>query len=128
MTLLLLFICVLGLAIFGLVTKAIRPYREAGAQKSQMTVTRRQIAEIDRQNVALHQHIAYLQTDDGMATEARKMGFVKPGEIPIVVESQAAPLTTPASMPRTTPLNSPAPHTRRGASRAHHFGHRLTGH
>lgn len=118
----------LGLAIFGLVTKAIRPYREAGAQKSQMTVTRRQIADIDQQNAALRQHIAYLQTDDGVATEARKMGFVKPGEIPIVVEGQTPSSTVPAPAALAPPLNSPAPHARRGGSRARHLWQRLTGH
>lgn len=128
LTLLAIFIGVLGLAIFGLVTKAIRPYREAGAQKGQMSITRRQIADIDRQNDALRRRIAYLQTDAGKTTEARKMGYVKPGEIPIVIEGQTPSGTAPDVALSAPPLNSPVPPTRHSRIKHRHFWQRLTGH
>ena len=80
-----------------------------------MTVTRRQIADLDHQNADLRRRIAYLQTDEGKTTEARKMGFVKPGEIPIVVEGQTPPDTAPSLAPAPT---SPAAPTRHGGSHA----------
>jgi len=115
---------VLGLAIFGLITKAIRPYREARAQTGQMNVTRGQIAALDRQNATLRRRIAYVATDEGKITEARKMGYVKPGEIPIVVEGSA-----PASSNLTyTPPSSPVrPHSQ-GGSKVRPLWRRFTGH
>lgn len=123
LTLLGLSIGVLALAIFGLVTKAVRPYREEVTQNRQMTVTRRQIADVDRQNADLRRRIAYLQTDEGKTTEARNMGFVKPGEIPFVVEGPTVPTTAPSTAFSLTP---PAPD--RGSQSRRPWQGLMTGH
>lgn len=69
-----------------LVAKAVKPYREASGQRVQLAETRRQSELAAAQNVQLERRIAYLRTPDGVASEARRMGYLRPGEYPIVVE------------------------------------------
>ncbi len=69
-----------------LVAKAVKPYREASSQRVQLAETRRQSEEAAVQNTQLERRIAYLRTPDGVASEARRMGYLRPGEYPIVVE------------------------------------------
>ena len=68
------------------VAKAVKPYREASGQRVQLAETRRQSEMVAAQNVLLERRIAYLRTPDGVASEARRMGYLRPGEYPIVVE------------------------------------------
>jgi len=70
----------------SLVAKAVKPYREASRQRVQLAQTRRQSQTLNVQNVLLERRIAYLRTPDGVASEARRMGFLRPGEYPLVVE------------------------------------------
>jgi len=69
-----------------LVAKAVKPYREASRQRVQLAETRRQSEMLATQNVQLERRVAYLRTPDGVVSEARRMGFLRPGEYPIVVE------------------------------------------
>ena len=69
-----------------LVAKAVKPYREASGQRVQLAETRRQSEMLAVQNIQLERRIAYLRTPDGVASEARRMGYLRPGEYPIVVE------------------------------------------
>ncbi len=69
-----------------LVAKAVKPYREARGQRVQLAETRRQSEMLAAQNVQLERRVAYLRTADGVASEARRMGYLRPGEYPIVVE------------------------------------------
>ena len=69
-----------------LVAKAVKPYREARQQRVQLAETRRQSDLLATQNVQLERRIAYLRTSGGIASEARRMGYLRPGEYPIVVE------------------------------------------
>ena len=82
---LILVIGVSTLAAAGLIAKAIRPYREASIQSRQLSRTDQQIAALDAQNTALQRRINYLQTPDGVVTEARAMGYVRQGEVPIII-------------------------------------------
>ena len=107
----------LVLAAVGLVAKAVRPYREARGQVRQLTDTERQISAVDQENAALRRRIAYLKTPDGVASEARRLGYLRPGERPIVLEATVAP--TPAPAP-------PRPKT--FGDRARRFWRSLTGH
>ena len=86
MTLLVGLIAVTAFLAVCLVAKAVKPYREASGQRVQLAETRRQSEELAVQNVRLERRIAYLKTSDGVASEARRMGFLRPGEYPIVVE------------------------------------------
>ena len=69
-----------------LVTKAVKPYREATRQTAQLAETRRRTALLAARNACLERRVAYLRTSDGVASEARRMGLLRPGEYPIVVE------------------------------------------
>lgn len=122
LTLLGLTFIVLILATVGLVAKAIRPYHESSLQTHQLAQTRSQVAELDVENNAIRRRIAYLKTSEGIVTEARKAGYLKPGEIPFVVEGQTSLQTTP---PLAAPTAS-VPAARPGRMRR--IWLRLTGH
>ena len=72
-----------------LVLKAAKPYQEASRQRVQLAEAQRQSAAIAVQNTQIERRIAYLKTPDGVASEARRMGYLRPGEYPIVVEGVA---------------------------------------
>lgn len=97
----------IGLVLFGIVVKAIRPYHESGEQVRQLAVTKRQVAELDAENAAIRVRINYLKTPAGIITEARQAGYLKPGEIPFVVEGNPAAPINQAVQPATksTALN-----------------------
>ncbi len=125
-----LLVCFLGVLAFlavALVAKAVRPYREAQAQSVQLARTQAESSALAAQNALLTRHIAYLKTSDGVASEARKMGYLRPGEIPIVVEG----LTTPDARlaPDAAPHSLPAPAAPAASSSpARRFWRHLTGH
>lgn len=105
----------------ALVAKAIRPYREASIQSSQLADSNQRIQNIDADNAALRRRIAYLQTSEGEMSEARKMGYLRPGEIPIVVEGAATPWSDAPVQP------SPSPAQNDFRDRARNFWRTLTG-
>ncbi len=105
----------------GLVAKAVRPYREAGVQSGQLAATRRESAALVAQNADLTRRIHYLQTSDGIASEARSYGYLRPGERPIMVKGLEAP--APAAVPAPS-----APPAARSSNAAGRFWHHLTGH
>ena len=106
----------------GLVAKATRPYHEAGDQNRQLAEVRSESEALDRENADLARRIAYLKTPDGVASEARKMGYLRPGEIPLMVEGQPGPGKAEEAAPAATDAPAPAG----GAARR--FWHHLTGH
>ena len=105
----------------GLTLKAVRPYREAGVEARRLADTRRQVADLDRRNAVLLRQVAYLNTSDGLATEAHKMGYLRPGEIPLVIEGVAAPAGDDAP-PTPAPAIAAPP---RAASPLRRFWHHL---
>lgn len=111
LTLLGLAVVVMALAAVGLVAKAIRPYREASLQTRQLADTRRQIDDLTAQDMDLQRRIAYLKTPSGIVAESRKMGYLKPGEIPFVVEGLMPDAETLPS-PQPAPATPSAPHSR----------------
>jgi hypothetical protein len=88
----------------AVVAKAIAPYREASGMRRQLADMDRQIAQTDAQNAAYQRRLAYLQTPEGKTTEARKLGYLRPNEVAVVVEgtpgefSEAQPV-----VPQTPP-------------------------
>lgn len=95
----------------NLIAKAARPYREAGIQKSQLSATVQRSDALATENAALARRIMYLKSPQGIASEARKMGYLRPGEIPMVVEGSAErslDRTVPAA-PRLLPSRSGDP-------------------
>lgn len=118
---LLVFIGTLGLMAVRLAIKVIHPYQEAGTQTTQLRGTRAQVALLDRQNADLRHEIAYLRTPGGMVSEARRNGYVRPGEIPFVVEGMM-PASSISVMQHPRKAVPPAPR-----SRTARLWHRLTG-
>lgn len=98
----------IGLVIFGLVVKAVRPYHESSGQVRQLTQTKRQVAELDAENAAIHRRINYLKTPAGITTEARQAGYLKPGEIPFVVEGAQGAQNNLAPQPSAEPISATA--------------------
>ncbi len=126
-----LLFCFLGVLVFlavALVAKAVRPYREARGQSVQLARTQAESSALAAQNALLQRHIAYLKTSDGVASEARKMGYLRPGEIPIVVEGLTTPdaRLAPDPAPHFLPATAAAPVA--SSSAARRFWRHLTGH
>ena len=112
---LILSLAVIAVSVFlavCLVLKAVKPYREASRQRVQLAATVRQSGDIAAENARLERQIAYLKTPDGVASEARRMGYLRPGEYPIVVEGvtahsdwgQAPPEAPTFAPPEPSPL------------------------
>ncbi len=76
---------VLLAAAFAVVAKVIRPYQQGRELHEQVAVLRMQLAAKQADNLDYERKLAYLKTPEGVATEARKLGYVRPGEIPVVV-------------------------------------------
>ncbi len=97
-------VCVIVLMVFvsvGLIAKVARPYREAGQEAQALHKNDREIAALNRENASLEQQINYLKTKDGITTEARRLNYLYPGEIPIVVEAPDP------GIPTTNLVNTP---------------------
>ena len=109
MTALAVFLVVILIGMVGLTLKAVRPYREAGVQSRRLAATRRRIANLDGRNAALRRQIAYLNTAEGVASEAHKMGYLRPGEIPLVIEGVPAPESAGDTPPSAPAADAPAP-------------------
>ena len=105
----------------NLIAKIARPYREAGLQEGQLSATRQQNDALVSENAALARRISYLKTPQGIASEARKMGYLRPGEIPMVVEGHAG--QTAGSADYSAPKQLPS----RSGSPAFRFWQHLTG-
>ena len=75
---------------FMVVSKASRPYRISYSESKDITAKLQKLNKAQAENEVLKQDWEYLtnpQTqNEAMEIEARKLGWVKPGEIAIVVE------------------------------------------
>ncbi len=107
----------------GIVAKAIRPYHEARAQTDQLARTRQASAALLAENAELTRHIAYLKTPQGVASEARRIGYLRPGELPIVVTGLDERAIAPVP-----PAPVPAPAAPETGGAARRFWRHLTGH
>lgn len=117
-------IAVSVLAAVGLVLKAVKPYQEASRQRVQLADTLRQSDILAAQNTQLERRIAYLKTPDGVASEARRLGYLKPGEYPIVVEGLSEH-SEPSEAQSEIPAFAPSAPT---ASPMRRFWRHLSGH
>ncbi len=110
----------------GIVTKAIRPYHEARVQTGQLARTRQASAALLAENDDLVRHIAYLKTPQGVASEARRMGYLRPGELPIVVTGLDEHVSAPTPPAPATTLAAPVSAPERGGA-ARRFWRHLNG-
>jgi len=82
----LLIICLVVGGIYMFLDKLSRPFRISHGEVQAISDVKKQIKDEEAQNRALKQHIEFLKTDKGREVEARRLGWVKPGEVAIVVE------------------------------------------
>lgn len=76
----------------GLVYKVLRPIRLFDKEQREKDRIVARYTSLRKQNDALRRQLIYIRTSRGAAQEARKHGFVKPGEISLVIpEQQPAP-------------------------------------
>jgi cell division protein FtsB len=106
------------------VLKAVKPYQEASRQRTQLAETLHQSGTLAAENTELERRIAYLKTSDGVASEARRMGYLRPGEYPIVVEGIPEHSDSSETQPETTPYAPMHPAT----SPMRRFWRHLSGH
>jgi cell division protein FtsB len=62
-----------------------RHFRLLSAESLEVRKARQELASLKKENAELERRIAYLKTPRGRAQAARKLGYVKPGEIIIVL-------------------------------------------
>lgn len=80
--------------------KVAKPYRVAHTEGREIEQINRQIAHEEALRKDLNKQIDYLQTPAGMESEARKLGWVKEGEVAVVVDdTKKAPTPEKASEP-----------------------------
>ena len=90
-TRLLLRTVVVGVALvlgFSVVNKIFRPIHLVSVEKREKARVVRDYLALKKQNQDLRRQLHYLQTPEGIAQEARKQGYVKPGEISLVIPEQ----------------------------------------
>ncbi len=120
-------VAVIAVSVFvtvGIVLKAVKPYQEASRQRVQLADTLRQSDALAIQNTQLERRIAYLKTPDGVASESRRLGYLKPGEYPIVVEGLAGHSDISETQPEITAFAPSAP----AVSPMRRFWRHLSGH
>ncbi|MHB0998789.1 MAG: FtsB family cell division protein [Armatimonadota bacterium] len=69
-----------------IIVKITRPYRIAYIESKDITEIKNQITEAERENKALKDDLAYISRPEGKMVEARRLGYVKEGEIAVVLE------------------------------------------
>lgn len=78
-------------AIIGSVVacKILRPFKLYNRESRETKQLANQIDSMKKENALLERKIKYLQTPEGAAQAARKLGYVKPGEVTLVLPSEA---------------------------------------
>ena len=67
------------------VGRAWRPVKLYSREYNETQALARQVADMKKENADLQRRISYLKTGEGSAQAARKLGWVKPGEITLVL-------------------------------------------
>lgn len=70
----------------AVVGKAAKPYLKGRTEDAEIAQIRQDIAQQELRRIELTEGMRYLQTPAGMEVEARRLGWVKEGEISVVVE------------------------------------------
>lgn len=75
------------LGVGAVVSKAAKPYVVGYTEGREIAEVRQQIADEKARRDDLKQQIRYVRTPAGMEVEARKLGWVKEGEVAVVVDN-----------------------------------------
>ena len=88
-------VCLIVLAAGAVIAKVARPYVICYGESKETTKIRQQIAQAEAEKRTLSNQIKYLtdpkSKDKALEIEARKLGWVKDGEIALVVEPPSKP-------------------------------------
>ncbi len=76
------------LAAQAVIGKALRPVNLLQREYSETRRVKAELAALKEQNAELERQIKYLRTSRGTEQAARKLGYVKPGEIPLVLPNE----------------------------------------
>lgn len=79
---------VVALALFAVVRKTLRPVRLCYRERAEMRQQEIRLAELKRENLNMREKRRYLQSPAGAETEARKLGYVRPGEVSILMPDE----------------------------------------
>ncbi|HHX38384.1 MAG TPA: hypothetical protein GX715_00330 [Armatimonadetes bacterium] len=95
-----LFLCLgAAAALVWLTCAALRPYLLDREEVAAIRRLSAEVAAVEAQNDALRRRIAVLKTPKGIEVEARRLGWVQPGEI--LIQTSEEPPPPPASDPET---------------------------
>jgi len=78
-----IFACCVLMAWLGVVVH--RPYATAGRMEAENAFLKAHNRRLELENQRLAHRISQLDTDAGMEREARKLGYVKKGEQPLII-------------------------------------------
>jgi cell division protein FtsB len=65
--------------------KVVRPFNLCGAEDREMRQVAAQLQSLRKENAALERQLHNLKTGQGVSAIARKLGYVKPGEVSLVI-------------------------------------------
>ncbi len=86
------------LAVGAVIGKGAKPYLVGHTENREIAQINRQIAQETARHKSLDKQIGYVQTPAGMESEARKLGWVKEGEVAVVVDdTKKEPIADKAS-------------------------------
>ena len=88
---------VVGTAVAG---KIVRPFQLCGAEGREERRVASELEALRKENVALERKIEYVNTPRGVAEAARKLGYVKPGEVMLVVPEEESDGQAPNQRPQ----------------------------
>ena len=71
-----------------IVGKIARPFQLCSAEGRDVSRMQSELATLKEENRALERQIGYLKTSRGIAEAARKLGYVKPGEITLIIPDE----------------------------------------
>jgi len=78
--------CMGGCVLVGWVlTAAARPYVKAYQMRAENAHIERRILEMRLENQNLRKAVTALGTSQGMEREARRLGYIRPGEVPLII-------------------------------------------
>lgn len=94
-----LIVLVVGFAVVACAaigSKIAQPYQMMHQERAQIATLKSGLDQTDAQNAAMQQQADYLSRPDGEEAAARAQGYVKPGEVSLIIETPAASMPSPA--------------------------------
>jgi cell division protein FtsB len=84
-------VAVFGFVVFRVCAKTIRPVILCCSLRNEVRQLDARAKSLTQENEALRLKRKYLMSPQGAETEARKLGFVRPGEVSIILQDEKTP-------------------------------------